>query len=75
MDRRRVAGDVTVPAAGESFATADRGGLAADSLLVYEWDVNDRMTAVPRCWGYGAGAPASSRAWPPRSAAALLMIG
>jgi hypothetical protein len=28
-----------VPAAGESFTTADRGGLAADGLLVHEWDV------------------------------------
>jgi hypothetical protein len=33
--------------AGESFTTADRGGFVADSLLVYEWDVSDRMTAVP----------------------------
>jgi hypothetical protein len=37
-----------VPAAGQSLTTADRGGLAADSLLVYEWDVSDRLTAVPR---------------------------
>jgi hypothetical protein len=37
-----------VPDAGQSLTTADRGGLAADSLLVYEWDVSDRLTAVPR---------------------------
>jgi hypothetical protein len=48
VDRRRVADHVTVPAAGESFTTGDRGGLAADSRFVYERDVSDRMTAVPR---------------------------
>jgi RHS repeat-associated protein len=55
VERRCVAGDVTVPAAGESFTTADRGGLAADSLLVYEWDVSDRMTAVETAPGAPGG--------------------
>jgi RHS repeat-associated protein len=39
-------GSVTVSAASETLAVADRGGLGADSLFSYEWDINDRLTAV-----------------------------
>jgi RHS repeat-associated protein len=39
-------GSVRVPAATELLAVAGQGGLAADSLYTYEWDLNDRLLAI-----------------------------
>gem|GEM_PF-2284651 len=35
-----------MPVASEMLAVASRGGLGADSLFSYEWDINDRLVAV-----------------------------